>query len=72
MNSSADTKQAYSVGVNGCTWWTHRRMRYSQYLHWIWNGLRERAPTQPSRWSYAACRPLPTAVMYTNLFDQEE
>ncbi|MCM3132570.1 hypothetical protein M3629_07230 [Paenibacillus polysaccharolyticus] len=40
------TKEAYLDEVNCREWRTANLMCYSPRYHWIWNGLRERAPTE--------------------------
>ncbi|SCY03970.1 hypothetical protein SAMN05720606_102150 [Paenibacillus polysaccharolyticus] len=40
------SKEAYLNEVSFTEWRTANLMCYSPHYHWIWNGLRERAPTE--------------------------
>lgn len=40
------TKEVYLDEVNFSECSTVDRLSYNQRYHWIWNGLRERAPTE--------------------------
>ena len=45
-NSKKHTKESYIDEMNGREWLKAARLCYYQRYHWIWNGLRERAPTE--------------------------
>lgn len=40
------TKEAYIDEVNYREWLSANRLCYNKRYPWIWNGLRERAPTE--------------------------